>query len=263
MLATLLTIGSFGVVMTHLIWGPAVPVALVVLAIAQMGVHLIFFLHITTGPDNTNNVLALAFGVLVVGLVVVGSHLDHGQHGQEHGADDRQPDACRCSARPRPSADSPTGFALRLGHGRGVGTLRRRGGGAPARPLLRRGAGLHRRLLAAARLGDGRGRRPGHATVAFETFLPQASKGLVDAAGRGPAHAGQAWIAWAIFVSLYLGFAVMRNMSFFLIIPLSASAMREMTNEGVCPRPVLLRQLARQHLRRSDGAQALAGDVGL
>jgi cytochrome o ubiquinol oxidase operon protein cyoD len=48
-------------------------VALVVLAIAQMGVHLVFFLHITTGPDNTNNVLALAFGVLIVLLVMVGS----------------------------------------------------------------------------------------------------------------------------------------------------------------------------------------------
>jgi cytochrome o ubiquinol oxidase operon protein cyoD len=48
-------------------------VALIVLAIAQMGVHLVFFLHITTGPDNTNNVLALAFGVLVVALTVVGS----------------------------------------------------------------------------------------------------------------------------------------------------------------------------------------------
>jgi len=46
---------------------------LVVLAIAQMGVHLVFFLHITTAPDNTNNVLALAFGVLIVLLVVVGS----------------------------------------------------------------------------------------------------------------------------------------------------------------------------------------------
>jgi cytochrome o ubiquinol oxidase operon protein cyoD len=38
-----------------------------------MGVHLVFFLHITTAPDNTNNVLALAFGVLIVFLVVVGS----------------------------------------------------------------------------------------------------------------------------------------------------------------------------------------------
>ena len=40
---------------------------------AQMGVHLAFFLHITTGPDNTNNALALAFGVLIVGIVIAGS----------------------------------------------------------------------------------------------------------------------------------------------------------------------------------------------
>ena len=46
---------------------------LVVLAIAQMGVHLVFFLHITSGPDNTNNVLALAFGVLIVFLVMIGT----------------------------------------------------------------------------------------------------------------------------------------------------------------------------------------------
>jgi cytochrome o ubiquinol oxidase operon protein cyoD len=71
--ATVLTIASFWAAATHLIWGPAVPVALIVLAIAQMGVHLVFFLHITTGPDNTNNVLALAFGVLVVFLLVGGS----------------------------------------------------------------------------------------------------------------------------------------------------------------------------------------------
>jgi cytochrome o ubiquinol oxidase operon protein cyoD len=38
-----------------------------------MGVHLVFFLHIGSGPDNTNNVLALAFGVLIVTLVVSGS----------------------------------------------------------------------------------------------------------------------------------------------------------------------------------------------
>jgi cytochrome o ubiquinol oxidase operon protein cyoD len=44
-----------------------------VLAIAQMGVHLVFFLHITTGPDNTNNIMALAFGLLIVFLVVAGS----------------------------------------------------------------------------------------------------------------------------------------------------------------------------------------------
>jgi cytochrome o ubiquinol oxidase subunit IV len=72
-LAILLTAVSFFIAGTFLVWRPSVPVALVVLAIAQIGVHLVFFLHITTGPDNVNNVLALAFGVLIVMLIMVGS----------------------------------------------------------------------------------------------------------------------------------------------------------------------------------------------
>jgi cytochrome o ubiquinol oxidase operon protein cyoD len=72
-LATLLTVASFAVFYTQLIWGPAIPAALVVLGIAQIGVHLVFFLHLTTAPDNTNNGLALAFGVLIVTLVIGGS----------------------------------------------------------------------------------------------------------------------------------------------------------------------------------------------
>jgi cytochrome o ubiquinol oxidase operon protein cyoD len=72
-LALLLTVVSFWVASTSSLWGPGVAVGLVVLAIAQMGVHLVFFLHITTGPDNTNNVLALAFGVMIVFLVMVGT----------------------------------------------------------------------------------------------------------------------------------------------------------------------------------------------
>jgi cytochrome o ubiquinol oxidase operon protein cyoD len=81
-LAILLTIASFAAAQSGLIYGPAIISALVVLAIAQMGVHLVFFIHLTTGPDNTNNVLALAFGVFIVVLVVLGSvwiitHLNH------------------------------------------------------------------------------------------------------------------------------------------------------------------------------------------
>ena len=72
-LAVILTATSFWVANTSLLWAPGISLGLAVLAIAQMGVHLVFFLHITTGPDNTNNVLALAFGVLIVLLVVVGS----------------------------------------------------------------------------------------------------------------------------------------------------------------------------------------------
>jgi cytochrome o ubiquinol oxidase operon protein cyoD len=72
-LALILTGVSFWVASTSVLWGPGVAVGLVVLAIAQMGIHLVFFLHITSGPDNTNNVLALAFGVLIVFLVMVGT----------------------------------------------------------------------------------------------------------------------------------------------------------------------------------------------
>ena len=71
--SVLLTAVSFALVGTKLIWGPAIPVALAVMAVAQMGVHLVFFLHIGTGPDDTNNILALAFGILIVGIVVTGS----------------------------------------------------------------------------------------------------------------------------------------------------------------------------------------------
>ena len=72
-LALVLTGVSFWVASTGTLWGPGVATGLVVLAIAQMGVHLVFFLHITSGPDNTNNVLALAFGVLIVFLVMIGT----------------------------------------------------------------------------------------------------------------------------------------------------------------------------------------------
>lgn len=72
-LALLLTAISFWLAGTSLVWRPAIPVALIVFAIGQMGVHLVYFLHITTAPDNTNNILALAFGVLIVFLIIGGS----------------------------------------------------------------------------------------------------------------------------------------------------------------------------------------------
>jgi cytochrome o ubiquinol oxidase operon protein cyoD len=72
-LAILATIASFVVSQTNLLWPPGVPVGLIVLAFAQIGVHIVFFLHLGSGPDNTNNILALAFGVLIVFLVITGS----------------------------------------------------------------------------------------------------------------------------------------------------------------------------------------------
>jgi cytochrome o ubiquinol oxidase subunit IV len=73
--ALLLTAASFWASSTTLTYEPAVPVLLAVLAVAQMGVHLVFFLHVSSAPDQTNNYLALAFGIFVVALVVFGSLL--------------------------------------------------------------------------------------------------------------------------------------------------------------------------------------------
>jgi cytochrome o ubiquinol oxidase operon protein cyoD len=71
--AVILTLASFWASSTHLVYAPGIPILLAVLAVAQMGVHLVFFLHISSAPDQTNNFLALAFGIFVVGLIVFGS----------------------------------------------------------------------------------------------------------------------------------------------------------------------------------------------
>ena len=73
--AIVLTLASFWAAGTDTVWQPAVPVLLAALAVGQMGVHVVFFFNIGSGPDSTNNFLALAFGVFVVGLVVFGSLL--------------------------------------------------------------------------------------------------------------------------------------------------------------------------------------------
>jgi cytochrome o ubiquinol oxidase operon protein cyoD len=81
-LAAGLTCVSFYIARSTLVWTPSIPIALSVLAVAQMGVHLVFFLHMTSGPDNVNNLMALAFGLLIVMLLVFGSlwimaHMNH------------------------------------------------------------------------------------------------------------------------------------------------------------------------------------------
>jgi cytochrome o ubiquinol oxidase operon protein cyoD len=86
--SVVLTLASFWAAGTHLVWGPGVPVLLAALAIGQMGVHLVFFLHISSGRESTNTILALAFGVFVVALVVFGSlvimaNLDAGMTGMD------------------------------------------------------------------------------------------------------------------------------------------------------------------------------------
>jgi cytochrome o ubiquinol oxidase subunit IV len=72
-LAIILTLASFWAAFTHLVWGPGLPVLLAVLAIAQMGVHLVFFMHVNASEEGENTALALGFGIFIVFLVVFGS----------------------------------------------------------------------------------------------------------------------------------------------------------------------------------------------
>ena len=72
-LAIVLTLASFGAAISHVIWGPGLPVFLAVLAVAQMGVHLVFFMHVNATEEGENTVLALGFGIFIVLLVVFGS----------------------------------------------------------------------------------------------------------------------------------------------------------------------------------------------
>ena len=68
-----MTLVSFWVAGSQAFWQPGVAAGLVVLAVAQIGIHLVFFLHLTSGPDNINNSLAVAFGTLIIVLVGAGS----------------------------------------------------------------------------------------------------------------------------------------------------------------------------------------------
>jgi len=64
---------AFFITGTSLVWQPSIPAALIVLAITQMGVHIVFFLHNTTRPDSINNVMAPVFCVFIVFVLIVGS----------------------------------------------------------------------------------------------------------------------------------------------------------------------------------------------
>jgi len=71
--AVLLTIASFLAAQTGALTPSSVTAAITVLAIAQMLVHLIFFLHISTSPHQRTNILAFAVTTLVVSMIVAGS----------------------------------------------------------------------------------------------------------------------------------------------------------------------------------------------
>jgi cytochrome o ubiquinol oxidase operon protein cyoD len=71
--AIALTIAAFTVATSTGMAPFSIESALAVLAIAQMLVHLIFFLHINTAPVQKTNILAFTATMLIIAIVVIGS----------------------------------------------------------------------------------------------------------------------------------------------------------------------------------------------
>ena len=71
--AMLLTAAAFLLARSPLITAASATAAVVVLAIAQMLVHLIFFLHINTSPEHKTNIMAFILAIVIIAIVVVGS----------------------------------------------------------------------------------------------------------------------------------------------------------------------------------------------
>lgn len=72
-LALLLTIISFGLVLTHVVSRHFAVVGLFVAAVVQMLVHLRFFLHLDRSSAQRWNVVALAFTAILLFIFVAGT----------------------------------------------------------------------------------------------------------------------------------------------------------------------------------------------
>ena len=72
-LALLLTIISFSLVMTNIVSRQVAVIGLFVAAVAQMLVHLHYFLHLDRSSAQRWNVLALAFTALLLFIFVAGT----------------------------------------------------------------------------------------------------------------------------------------------------------------------------------------------
>ncbi|MET1025657.1 MAG: cytochrome o ubiquinol oxidase subunit IV [Dongiaceae bacterium] len=72
-LAVILTVIPFYLTMTGVLSGSTTLVVIVAMALIQIVVHLVFFLHMNGSSEQSWNTLAFLFTVLIVGILVVGS----------------------------------------------------------------------------------------------------------------------------------------------------------------------------------------------
>ncbi|RKF30593.1 cytochrome o ubiquinol oxidase subunit IV [Paraburkholderia fungorum] len=70
-LAVVLTAASFGLVMNGMLEPRSAMIVLAVLALAQIVVHLVFFLHLNTSSGQRWNVMALCY-TAVAAIILIG-----------------------------------------------------------------------------------------------------------------------------------------------------------------------------------------------
>lgn len=72
-LSIIFTIIPYKLVVDHMLSGSNLVIAVVLFAIAQLFVQLVFFLHLSTKSDSRWNTLTFVFTVVVLLILVVGS----------------------------------------------------------------------------------------------------------------------------------------------------------------------------------------------
>jgi cytochrome o ubiquinol oxidase subunit IV len=71
LLAIALTVVPFGLVMSHASIGT--PLLITVFALAQIGVHIVYFLHVNRSEEQRWNLMALVFTATVLCIILGGS----------------------------------------------------------------------------------------------------------------------------------------------------------------------------------------------
>jgi cytochrome o ubiquinol oxidase operon protein cyoD len=72
-LSVVLTLASFGVVMSGKVPHDLMMPGIVVFGVAQLVVQLVYFLHMGTSPTQRGNLSIMLFTILILAIVVVGS----------------------------------------------------------------------------------------------------------------------------------------------------------------------------------------------
>ena len=72
-LSLLLTVLSFGAVMSGIVPRSMLLTIIVMLAVAQLLVQLVFFLHLGSAPEQRNNTVVFLLTVLLIATIVAGS----------------------------------------------------------------------------------------------------------------------------------------------------------------------------------------------